>query len=210
MIDFEELRREMIERQLRARSIRDERVLAAMAAIPRERFVPEAKRAWAYEDEPVAIGCGQTCSQPYMVALMAQCLELAGTEKVLEVGAGSGYHAAVLGALAREVIALEVIPELAEQARRNLEAAGRSQNVRVVCADGSRGYPELAPYDAISVAAAAAEIPSALLEQLADPGRMVIPVGGGWDQELRLIWKREGRLTQRVVTFCRFVPLRTA
>lgn len=208
MTDFEQQRAQMIERQLRARGIRDESVLAAMAEIPRELFVPESRRAWAYEDEPVAIGHGQTVSQPYMVALMAECLELTGVEKVLEVGAGSGYHAAVLGALAREVIALEVIAELAERARRNLEAAGRAANVRIICADGSQGYPKEAPYDAISVAAAASEIPHALLEQLADPGRLVIPVGGGWDQEMRLIWKCRARLSQRVVTFCRFVPLR--
>jgi|YNPBryBLVA2012_1023415.scaffolds.fasta_scaffold00364_10 protein-L-isoaspartate(D-aspartate) O-methyltransferase len=206
--DFAELRQRMVERQLRARGIRDPGVLKAMQEIPRELFLPEQHRAWAYEDEPAAIGHGQTISQPYMVALMTQCLELTGTEKVLEVGAGSGYHAAVLGALAREVVALEVIPELAAQARENLEAAGRAGNVTVVCADGSLGYPEAAPYDAISVAAAALEVPSALLEQLADPGRMVIPVGGGWDQELRWIGKRQGRLSQRVVTFCRFVPLR--
>lgn len=198
----------MVERQLRARGIRDERVLAAMGAIPRELFLPEEQRAWAYEDEPVAIGHGQTISQPYMVALMTQALELEGTEKVLEVGAGSGYHAAVLGRLARQVVAVEVIPELAARAQQNLAAAGCADNVLVVCADGSFGYPDYAPYDAISVAAAALEPPSALLDQLADPGRMVIPVGGGWDQELRLIWKREGRLSQRVVTFCRFVPLR--
>lgn len=198
----------MVERQLRSRGIRDERVLRAMLAIPRELFLPEPQRASAYEDEPVAIGYGQTISQPYMVALMTQCLELSGTEKVLEVGAGSGYHAAVLSRLARQVVAVEVIPELAAQAQQNLEAAGCAENVLVICGDGSLGYPEYAPYDAISVAAAAPEPPAALLEQLADPGRMVIPVGGGWDQELRLIWKREGRLSQRVVTFCRFVPLR--
>lgn len=206
--DFAELRRRMVERQLRARGIRDPRVLAAMAEIPRELFLPEEQRDRAYDDEPLPIGFGQTISQPYMVALMAQSLELQGHEKVLEVGAGSGYHAAVLGALAREVIAVEIILELALRAQQNLEAAGRAHNVRVIWADGSRGYPELAPYDAISVAAAAPEVPPALLEQLADPGRMVIPVGSGWDQELRLISKRDGRLTHRIVTFCRFVPLR--
>jgi len=205
---FAELRQRMVERQLRARGIRDERVLAAMGEIPREFFLPEEQRAWAYEDEPVAIGHGQTISQPYMVALMTQSLELTGTEKVLEVGAGSGYHAAVLGRLARQVVALEVISELAARAQQNLESTGCAANVLVVCADGSLGYPEYAPYDAISVAAAALEPPWALLEQLADPGRMVIPVGGGWDQELRLICKCDGRLSQRVVTFCRFVPLR--
>ncbi len=198
----------MVERQLRARAIRDERVLAAMLEIPRERFIPEQSRGFAYEDEPVPIGFGQTISQPYMVALMTQCLALSGTETVLEVGAGSGYHAAVLGALSAHVVALEVIPELAAQARLNLEAAGRAANVLVVCADGSLGYQELAPYDAISVAAAASETPPALLDQLKDPGRIVIPVGGGWDQELLLIEKKDRRITERIVTYCRFVPLR--
>lgn len=200
----------MVARQLRARAIRDERVLAAMLEIPREQFIPENYRQFAYDDEPVPIGFGQTISQPYMVALMAQCLELAGTETVLEVGAGSGYHAAVLGALAAHVVALELIPELAAYARQNLETTGRAHNVLVVCGDGSLGYPELAPYDAISVAAAASEVPPALLEQLKDPGRMVVPVGGGWDQELLVIWKHEGELATRTATYCRFVPLREA
>lgn len=205
---LEAQRRYMVERQLKSRGIRDPRVLEAMGRIPRELFVPEKYRHNAYCDEPIPIGCGQTISQPYITALMVQVLELQGTERVLEVGAGSGYHAAVLGALAAEVITVEIIPELAEMARRNLEAAGCGANVRVICADGSVGYPELAPYDAISVAAAAPEIPPRLLEQLADPGRMVIPIGSLDEQELVVVTKSKGTISQRVAALCRFVPLR--
>lgn len=205
---FEAQRRYMVERQLKSRGIRDPRVLEAMGRIPRELFVPEKYRHNAYCDEPIPIGCGQTISQPYITALMAQVLELQGAEKVLEVGAGSGYHAAVLGALAAEVITVEIIPELAEMARRNLEAAGCAANVRVICADGSLGYAELAPYDAISVAAAAPEIPPKLLEQLADPGRLVIPIGSLDEQELTLVTKSQGVISSRVAALCRFVPLR--
>lgn len=207
-LDFAAQRKEMVERQLKARGIRDERVLAAMLEIPREEFVPAHLRHMAYVDDPLPIGFGQTISQPYMTALMVQCLELNGEEIVLDVGAGSGYHAAVLGALARWVYSIEIIPELAELARRNLKRAGRDHNVTVVCGDGSAGYEKHAPYDAISVAAAAPDIPPRLLEQLKDPGRLVIPVGSLWDQELRLVTKREGKIESRVVTYCRFVPLR--
>ncbi len=198
----------MVERQLRRRGIVDERVLAAMEAIPRELFIPAARQADAYDDAPVSIGHGQTISQPYMTALMAQCLELRGHEKVLEVGAGSGYHAAVLGALAARVVAVELIPELAEQARANLAAAGRGANIRVVCADGSLGFPEEAPYDGISVAAGAPEVPPALLEQLNDPGRLAIPIGEIDEQVLRIYTRFEGRLLSRDSAACRFVPLR--
>jgi protein-L-isoaspartate(D-aspartate) O-methyltransferase len=198
----------MVERQLRGRGIHDDRVLAAMLEIPREEFVPELHRASSYADEPASIGHGQTISQPYMVALMAQVLELTGTETVLEVGGGCGYHAAVLGALAARVITVELIPELAAMARRNLERTGRSHNVLVVNADGSRGYAAGAPYDAISVAAAAPEVPPALLEQLKDPGRLTMPVGPSWDQELLVLHKAAGEVTSRVATYCRFVPLR--
>jgi len=198
----------MVESQLRARGIRDPRVLAAMLALPREEFVPEEHRHASYSDEPLPIGFGQTISQPYMTALMAERLELTGKEKVLEVGAGCGYHAAVLGALALRVITIEIIPELAAMARENLERTGRSGNVTVICGDGSAGWPELAPYDAISVAAAAPGVPPALLEQLADPGAMVIPVGGCSEQQLQVITRRGGRLQTRTSTPCRFVPLR--
>jgi protein-L-isoaspartate(D-aspartate) O-methyltransferase len=206
--DWEAERRRMVEEQLRNRGIRNERVLSAMNAIPREEFAPLEARLAAYSDDPIPIGCGQTVSQPYMTALMAQSLELAGTEKVLEVGAGCGYHAAVLGTLAARVISVEIIPALADLARRNLARTGLDQNVTVVCGDGSLGYPDLAPYDAISVEAAAPEVPSALLAQLNDPGRLVIPVGERGEHELRVVWKRRGRIEHRVATLCRFVPLR--
>jgi len=198
----------MVERQLRRRGIFDERVLEAMAGIPRELFIPLEMRICAYDDGPVSIGHGQTISQPYMTALMAQCLELRGPETVLEVGAGSGYHAAVLGALAARVIAIELIPELAEQARLNLEAAGCDANIQVICGDGSLGFPGEAPYDAISVAAGAPKVPPALLEELWDPGRLVIPVGDLDEQQLRVIAKSGGELTNRLAAACRFVPLR--
>jgi len=198
----------MVEVQLRRRGIRDPRVLAAMSEIPREEFVPAESRVVAYADSPAHVGHGQTISQPYMTALMAELLRLTGSETVLEVGAGCGYAAAVLGQLAARVVAMELIPALAHLARENLRRTGRDGNVTVVEGDGSFGYPALAPYQAISVAAAAPEIPVALLQQLDDPGRLVIPVGAGDDQELRSLWKHDGRTEYRVATLCRFVPLR--
>jgi len=201
-------RHRMVDRQLRGRGIRDERVLAAMLEIPREEFVPLESRLVAYQDGPIPIGDGQTISQPYMTALMAESLELRGSERVLEVGAGCGYAAAVLGALAVHVTTLEILPRLAQQARDNLRRTGRDGNVQVVAGDGSGGYREGAPYDAISVAAGAPEIPAALLEQLSDPGILVIPVGALDDQELRVITMRDGHVDYRVPTLCRFVPLR--
>ncbi len=206
--DWAAQRQQMIEFQLKRRGIKDPRVLEAMGTLPREIFVPERMRPWAYADEPLAIGYGQTISQPYMTALMTQLLQLQGHEKVLEVGAGSGYHAAVLGMLAREVITIEIVPELAELARRNLERVGLTGKVRVITGDGSQGYPEEAPYDAISVAAASPDVPQPLLDQLNDPGRMVIPIGGLDEQELVVIEKAEGRIQRRSAALCRFVPLR--
>ena len=200
-------RERMVETQLRRRGIFDNRVLRAMREIPREEFVPPESRVMAYRDEPVHIGYGQTISQPFMTALMAQELELRGDETVLEVGAGSGYAAAVLGELAARVITVEIIPGLVEQARRNLRRARRDTNVTVVLGDGSMGYPEAAPFDAISVAAGAPEVPASLVEQLNDPGRLAIPVGDRDNQELRVVWKRNGRFESRVSTHCRFVPL---
>jgi protein-L-isoaspartate(D-aspartate) O-methyltransferase len=205
--DFLEQRREMVETQLRRRGIEDPDVLSAMLEIPREEFVPADVRLLAYRDDPFPIGHGQTISQPYMTALMAEVLQLTGAETVLEVGTGSGYAAAVLGALAARVVTIELVPALAEQAQRNLTRTGRGGNVMVVCGDGSFGYPELAPYDAISVAAGAPEIPHTLLEQLKDPGCLVIPVGERIDQELRVVWKYDGHVQSRVATLCRFVPL---
>lgn len=206
--DWELERREMVETQLRRRGIRDERVLRAMEEIPREEFVPVDSRVVAYGDEPIHIGYSQTISQPYMTALMTELLELNGTEDVLEIGSGSGYHAAVLGALAATVVTIELVPALARLARENLARTRRDANVLVIAGDGSIGYPQLAAYDAITVAAAAPEIPHALLDQLKDPGCLVIPVGERSDQDLQVIWKRGARFETRTATACRFVPLR--
>jgi protein-L-isoaspartate(D-aspartate) O-methyltransferase len=201
-------REEMVERQIKARGVRDPRVLEAMRAIPRELFIPEEYRHLSFSDEPVSIGFGQTISQPYMTALMTECLELTGTETVLDVGSGSGYHAAVLGTLAARVISIEIVPELARMARENLDQTGFGGNVMVLCGDGSRACIKCASCDAISVAAAAPELPPGLLEQLKDPGKLVIPVGSQWDQELRVITQSHGKVQSRVATYCRFVPLR--
>jgi protein-L-isoaspartate(D-aspartate) O-methyltransferase len=206
--DWEAERHRMVETQLRAHGIRDPRVLAAMLEIPREDFVPFEMRVLAYRDDPVPIGYGQTISQPYMTAIMAEVLELTGAESVLEVGAGCGYAAAVLGALAARVMAVEIVAPLVKMARANLGRSGRSGNVSVVDGDGSMGLLSGAPYDAISVAAGAPDVPQTLIDQLSDGGRLVIPVGDRLDQQLRLITKRGTRVESRVVTQCRFVPLR--
>ena len=198
----------MVEGQLRRRGIRDSRVLTAMLEIPRQLFVPPESRVSCYGDFALPIGYGQTISQPYMTALMAEALELRGAETVLEIGAGSGYAAAVLGALAARVVSLEIVPALAERAKASLRAAGCGGNAEVIAADGAAGYAPLAPYDAISVAACAPEIPVALLEQLADSGRMAIPVGGPTQQNLVVVSKRGGRIFSRISVGCLFVPLR--
>jgi protein-L-isoaspartate(D-aspartate) O-methyltransferase len=207
-VDWAAERARMVEHQIRARGIHDARVLAAMAQVPREEFVPEPQRGDSYADEPLSIGCDQTISQPYIVALMAECLGLKGHETVLEVGCGSGYHAAVLGMLAGSVVAVEILPELAALAEANLARTGRASNVRVVVADGSAGYLPSAPYDAISVAAAAPSTPEPLLEQLKDPGRLVIPVGDRFEQDLLLVRKSAGQMSTRTLSGVRFVPLR--
>lgn len=198
----------MVEMQLRRRGIRDQRVLAAMERIPREQFVPERERSLAYSDAPIYIGSGATISQPYMAALMAEALDLGGGETVLDVGSGSGYHAALLCELARRVISIEIVPELAALAEDNLRRAGYAGRVLVVLGDGSAGFSPESPYDAISVAAAAPEAPRPLVDQLNDPGRLVIPVGSLEDQDLRVLVKGGGRLTSRIASHCRFVPLR--
>jgi protein-L-isoaspartate(D-aspartate) O-methyltransferase len=200
------MRPDWIRRQLVERGIRDERVLDAMARVPREVFVREEARAAAYADEALAIGHGQTISQPYMVARICQELALRGDERVLDVGTGSGYQAAVLAELAREVHSIERIPELAEQARTALAEAGVA-NVTVHVGDGSLGLPEHAPYGGIAVAAAAPEIPEALLAQLAPGGRLVVPVGTERDQLLLVVARTpSGPEVIRSVP-CRFVPL---
>ena len=196
----------MVERQLAGRDIRDERVLAAMAKVPRELFVPEPLRERAYYDAALPIGSGQTISQPYMVARIAEELGLHGRERVLDVGTGSGYQAAVLAELADEVVTIERIPELAEEARRNLEAAGYGR-VEVRVGDGTLGVPERAPYAGIAVAAAAPEMPRTLYEQLEPRGRLVVPVGGPRGQRLEVVVRSpEGPAVVRSVP-CRFVPL---
>jgi len=204
--DYERLRLQMVERQLRKRGIADEEVLAAMARVPRHRFVGEASRWAAYEDEPVPIGSGQTISQPYMVARMTELVQVDRESRVLEVGTGSGYQAAVLAEMAGHVWSIERHSELAERARGILAELGYS-NVHVVVGDGSLGLPEEAPFDGIVVTAAAPEVPAALLEQLADGGRLVIPVGGSFGQRLRVVRRRGLDFAETDVLGCRFVPL---
>ena len=196
----------MVARQIRDRGIHSARVLEAMQAVPRHLFVPEEWLRAAYADEPLPIGEGQTISQPFMVAAMAEALSLEGEERVLEVGCGSGYQAAVLSRLAREVIAVEMQAALAASARERLARLGYA-NVTVEDGDGSAGWLALAPYDAILVTAAAPEVPKPLIDQLAEGGRLVIPVGGSKHQELLRIVKREGRMIERSLYSCRFVPL---
>ena len=185
----------MVEHQLRRRGIDDERVLAAMGEVPRESFVPERHRRDAYADSALPLSHGQTISQP-----------LQGGDTVLEVGAGSGYQAAVLSKLADGVVAIEIIPELVSAARRTLDSLG-IDNVSVICADGRNGWPESAPYDGIVVAAAAEDVPQPLVDQLAEGGRLVIPVGGRWGQSLRVFRKQGGDLHAEDLCRCVFVPL---
>ena len=197
----------MVERQLRARGIDDTRVLEAMERVPRELFVPEDLRAHAYDDAALPIGAGQTISQPYMVARICAELALRGDEKVLDVGTGSGYQAAVLAELAREIHSIERVPELAERARASLREAGYADRVLVHVGDGTRGLPEEAPFAAIAVAAAAPELPQSLYDQLELRGRLVVPVGHRWEQFLQVIVRTpEGPAALRTVP-CRFVPL---
>ena len=197
----------MVDRQLRARGIGDERVLAAMERVPRELFVPEELLARAYDDAALPIGAEQTISQPYMVALICEQLTLHGGERALDVGTGSGYQAAVLAELAAEVHTIERIPELAERARASLAAAGYEDRVHLHVGDGTRGVAEHAPFAAIAVAAAALEAPPALYDQLEPRGRLVVPVGGSGGQWLEVVVRTpEGPAVIRTVP-CRFVPL---
>lgn len=204
--DFAAQRSEMVEKQIRARGIADPRVLEAMRAVLRHEFVPAESLAEAYADKPLSIGEGQTISQPYMVAAMSAALELAGAERVLEIGTGCGYQAAVLAHLAAIVYTVESRSSLALAARSRLERLGY-KNVHVHCGDGTLGLAGCAPFDAILVTAAAPAIPGPLIEQLGESGCLVIPVGSSDYQKLTLV-RRDGRETvTRVLEECRFVPL---
>ncbi|HEX9456302.1 MAG TPA: protein-L-isoaspartate(D-aspartate) O-methyltransferase, partial [Candidatus Acidoferrum sp.] len=207
MLDSEKYgpqRTEMIEKQLRRRGITDATVLAAMAEVPRHEFVPHELRSRAYEDAPLPIGGGQTISQPYIVAAMTAALRLQPKDRVLEIGTGCGYQAAVLSRLAKEVFTIERRAELASAASEKLARLGYS-NVHVHCGDGTLGLPEFAPFDAILVAAAAPAVPQPLLGQLAEGGRMILPIGDAEHQELRLIEKQGTAFLTSTMEGCRFV-----
>jgi protein-L-isoaspartate(D-aspartate) O-methyltransferase len=200
------VRLQMVEQQLRQRGIRDERVLQVMAEIPRHLFVPAPWRSYAYDDGPLPIGEEQTISQPYIVALMSESLLLTGTETVLEIGTGSGYQAAVLSRLARRVYSVEILPGLAKTARERLAALG-FDNVTVIVGDGNYGWAPGSPYNAIMVTAAAPQVPQPLVDQLAEGGRLVLPIERHGRQHLLRLRKVEGRLLEEDLGLVRFVPL---
>jgi protein-L-isoaspartate(D-aspartate) O-methyltransferase len=203
---FQNVRHDMVQEQLRARGIRDECVLAAMERLPRHIFVEERYRREAYGDHPVPVPAGQTISQPYMVAIMLQLLRVETDCKVLEIGTGTGYQAALLGELGRQVVSIERIETLAAAARENLATLGIT-NVDVVVGDGTLGHPQRAPYDRIIVAAAAPRIPTALTDQLAENGLLLIPVGSSEYQVLNRITRIGAELRNEALETCRFVPL---
>jgi protein-L-isoaspartate(D-aspartate) O-methyltransferase len=202
----ERQRERMVREQLAARGIRDVRILAAMHDVPRHEFVPEQLRPDAYDDHPLPIGEGQTISQPYIVAVMLEHLALRASDRMLEIGTGSGYATALLSLLAAEVYSMERHAQLASSAEDMLQRLGY-RNVKIKVGDGRLGWPEYAPYDAILVSAATAEIPSALFAQLRDGGRMILPVGPASSQELQLIRKVDGQAEVTILEGCRFVPL---
>ncbi|MBN1641073.1 MAG: protein-L-isoaspartate(D-aspartate) O-methyltransferase [Anaerolineae bacterium] len=203
---FDREREEMVRRQIEMRGVRDERVLAAMRAVPRHRFVPHHLRSTAYHDAPLPIGQGQTISQPYIVGYMTAALALKEEERVLEIGTGSGYQAAVLAELVAQVISVERLPRLAEEARAVLSALGYD-NVHVVVGDGTLGWPDGAPYDAIIVTAAAPAMPEPLRWQLADGGRLVAPIGPRWTQQLVRVRRRGDAFDTETLLGVAFVPL---
>jgi protein-L-isoaspartate(D-aspartate) O-methyltransferase len=203
--DRAEERARMVAEQIAARGVSDERVLAALRRVPRHRFVPEAERALAYEDHPLPIGSQQTISQPYIVAVMTELAEIAPGERVLEVGTGSGYQAAVLAELGAEVDSIEIVPELAASARQTLRALGYGR-VNVIAGDGYRGLPARAPFDAILVTAAPDHVPQPLIDQLAVGGRLVIPVGDEF-QQLRVLARTAQGVEEQRIFDVRFVPM---
>ena len=204
--EFAAQRQQMVQRQLVTRGIKDQRVLAAMAKVPREEFVTTESRAASYEDGPLPIGYAQTISQPYMVAFMTEQLRLKPSDRVLEVGTGSGYQAAILADLVSEVYSIEIIEPLAKNAETTLQRLGY-KNVHLKIGDGYKGWPETAPFDAIIVTCAPDKVPQSLVDQLKDGGRMVIPVGDRFAQELYLLEKKNGQLKQSVTLPVRFVPM---
>jgi protein-L-isoaspartate(D-aspartate) O-methyltransferase len=203
---FKDLRLQMVESQLRARGVYDARVLDAMARIPRHEFAPERYRSQAYEDHPLPIGEEQTISQPYIVALMLQALAISPNDRVLEIGTGSGYVTALLAELASRVVSIERHASLSDSAAALLSRMGY-RNIQIVIGDGSRGYPQSAPYDVIIVSAAAPELPRELVAQLAEGGRMIVPVGIEDSQQLQFIEMRDRRPNLILRELCRFVPL---
>lgn len=204
--DYKRLRENMIESHIKSRAIADEGILKAMEKIPRHLFVSEGQRSYAYEDFPLPIGEEQTISQPYMVALMTEALQLKGNEKVLEVGTGSGYQSAILSKLSKEVYTTEKIESLALKAERLFEELGY-ENIKVKVCDGTQGWAEHSPYDGIIVTAGAPQIPEPLIEQLAKNGRIVIPVGESFSQDLVVGEKIKGKLIKKIICGCVFVPL---
>ena len=208
MTDFASQRADMVERQIAGRGLRDRHLLAAMREVPRESFVPEKVRDFAYDDSPLPIEAGQTISQPYIVAMMIDAAEVAPGDRVLEIGAGSGYAAAIMGRIAEEVIAIERHKELADLAAGRMRRLGYD-NVRIVHGDGSGGLPEEGPYEAILAAASGSHVPQPLVDQLAEGGRLVMPLGGqGWVQQLVKITKlAAGRTERENLGEVRFVPL---
>ena len=205
--DYTLLREQMVNRQITARGVKDERVIMAMLTVPRHMFVPEGDRSMAYADTPLLIGEGQTISQPYIVAFMTECLDLKPEDRVLEIGTGSGYQSAVLAELVKEVYTVEIIPILGNRASKLLDEMGY-KNIHVKIGDGYRGWPEEAPFDAVIVTAAPLDIPQALIDQLKEGGRIIIPVGSQVTaQKLIKGVKKNGRLVTEDVLPVRFVPM---
>jgi len=203
---FDDQRSRMVESQLVARGLKDERLLAAFRKVPRHLFIPPEFQIEAYADHPLPIGTGQTISQPYIVALMTDALRLQGHERVLEIGGGSGYQTAILAEMALEVFSVERLPELLSTARKRLSALGYT-NIHSTMGNGSLGWPEHAPYDAILVSAAAPEVPDPLLAQLGETGRMILPIGSADTQMLIQVERRDGAVHRRELASCVFVPL---
>lgn len=205
-MDYEVLKKRMIDEQLKPRGINDERVLDVFLKIERHKFIPDNLRVSAYADFPLAIGEGQTISQPYIVALMTQELELTGKEKVLEIGTGSGYQAAILAELAKEVYSIERNEVLAQRAQKTLQELGY-KNIRIRFGDGTLGWPETSPFDRIIVTAASPRIPDPLVQQLSDQGKLILPLGESFSQVLTLVEKKNGKIESSGICGCVFVPL---